>query len=311
MMNDNIGIDFSKAHLDVHRLSDHGSTQVANTPAGFRGLRRWLGSKPIARVIYEATGPYHRAFEEEMRDRLPLVKVNPLQARRFAQAQGTRAKTDKADARMLARMGAAFEFNPDTPAAQDHHQLKELQIARLALIKDRTRLNNRLQTQTLAFTRRQTKARLDQIRRQLKKIDAEIETRIKDCPKRARAHQILQSIPGLGATTAGAILVEMPEVGTLSNKAVASIAGLAPITRQSGQWKGKASIQGGRKFLRDALYMPALVAMKHNHDMKQKYNQLKDQGKPSKVAITAIMRKLIILANTLVRDDRQWSKNAP
>lgn len=286
MTDDSIGIDISKDHLDVHRLSDGQYAQFTNTGHGFTALQRWIGDIATARVVYEATGPYHGTFEQALRDHLPLVKVNPLQARRFAQASGTRAKTDAVDARMLARMGAAFKFEPD-PHLPD---LKELQIARTALIKDQTRLKNLFQTQTLAITRRHTKARLDQIARQLAQLDEEITSRLTASPKRQKAYAILQSIPGLGATTAATILIEMPEIGTLTNKAVACLAGLAPITRQSGKWKGQAFIQGGRKFLRDALYMPALVAARYNPDMAGKYQSMKAAGKPSKIAIVTIMQ---------------------
>ena len=124
---------------------------------------------------------------------------------------------------------------------------------------------------------------------------------------RARAFDILCSIPGLGRVTAVAILVECPEIGTMSRKQIASLAGLAPMTRQSGQWRGKAFIQGGRKFLRDALYMPALVAARYNPDLRQKYQAMISDGKPAKVALTALMRKLIELANALVRQDREWT----
>lgn len=313
MINDSIGIDISKDHLDAHRLSDGATAQFDNTRKGFSALRRWSGIPVGIRVpqcvVYEATGPYHGAFERTMRDHLPLVKVNPLQARRFAQACGTRAKTDAVDAAMLAQMGAALELQPDPHLPEDLPDLKELQIARQALVKDQTRLKNRAQTQTLALTQRQTKARLAQISRQLSQLDEAIACQLKACPKRARAYTILQSIPGLGAITAATILIEMPEIGTLSNKTAACLAGLAPMTRQSGKWKGKAFIQGGRKFLRDCLYMPALVAARHNPDLALKYQTMKTAGKPSKVALVTIMRKLIILANTLIKDDRMWQKN--
>lgn len=308
-MNDSIGIDISKAHLDVHRLRDCQTARFANTTAGFAELRRWIGKAQPDRVVYEATGPYHGAFEKALGMHLPLVKVNPLQARRFAQACGTRAKTDAVDAIMLARMGEALKLEADKPDAEDLPDLKELQIARQALIKDQTRLKNRLQTQTVRLVRRQSKARLAQIARQLIQLDEEIASRIDDSPQRAKARTIVQSIPGIGATTAAALLIEMPEIGTLSNKQTASLAGLAPMTRQSGKWRGQAFIQGGRKFLRDALYMPALVAMRFNEDMKRKYETLKARGKPAKVALIAIMRKLIILANTLVKSQRMWSEN--
>lgn len=304
-MNDSIGIDISKDRLEAFRLSDGERRSFDNGPAGFAGLRRWLAGAPPARVVYEATGAYHAAFERGCAAPLPLCKVNPLQARRFAQARGTRAKTDRVDAAMLAAMGAAFDLQPDRPMHKNQHDLKELQVERTALVKDRTRLKNRLRTQTLALTRRHTKARLAQAERQLAAIEAEIEARL----RQDRAGQLdrLLSVPGIGPAAAAAILIECPEVGTLGRKQIASLAGLAPMTRQSGQWRGKAFIQGGRKVLRDALYMPALVAIRFNPDMKARYDAMRNAGKPAKVAITAIMRKLIELANALIRDGRNWA----
>jgi len=306
---DSIGIDISKDRLDVFRLSDGAQESFDNSRAGFCKLRRWLGHTPPARVVYEPTGAFHGAFERACAGHLPLCKVNPLQARRFAQARGTRAKTDTVDARMLALMGDAFALEPDLPMSEKQRELKELQVQRTALVKDRTRLMNRLKTQTLALTRKQTRARLAQVERQLETITTEITARLSQA--RARALDILHSIPGIGQVAAAAILIECPEIGTLGRKQIASLAGLAPMTRQSGRWKGKAFIQGGRKFLRDALYMPALVAIRFNPDMKARYERLRGAGKPAKVAITAVMRKLLELANALIRDDRKWApKNA-
>lgn len=306
-MNDSIGIDISKATLDCHRLSDGAFASFANTKTGFAELRRWIGSAIPACVVFEPTGPYHGAFERALAGHLPLVKVNPLQARRFAQARGTRAKTDQVDAAVLARMGAALGLQPDTPPREDQHELKELQVARTALVKDRTRLLNRIKTQTLALTKRRSRALLRQIEASLKEIEAEIKTRLRATDQGALAYDILCSIPGIGEPTAAAILIECPEIGTLERKQIASLAGLAPMTRQSGQWRGQAFIQGGRKFLRDALYMPALVAVRFNPDMAAKYEQMCTRGKPKKVALTTIMRKLLELANALVRDQRKWS----
>jgi len=305
-MKDSIGIDISKAHLDVYRSISDTHARFDNSPAGFRTMKRWIGTSLPALVVYEPTGPYHASFERIFAGCLPLVKVNPLQARRFAQARGTRAKTDAVDARVLACMGTALELVPDRPAGENQHEFKELQIARIALVKDKTRLLNRLKTQRLAFIRRQSKARLAQVERQLAALENELKTSLRSCPRRARTLDILLSIPGIGAITAAAILIECPEIGTLGRKQAASLAGLAPMTRQSGQWRGKAFIQGGRKFLRDALYMPALVAARFNPELSQKYQGMIAVGKPAKVALTAIMRKLIELANALVKADRKW-----
>ena len=231
-MKDTNGIDISKDTLDAHRLINNEAQQFANSPAGLRALRRWIGAQMPDLVVYEATGAYHAAIERCCAGVLPLVKVNPLQARRFAQARGTRAKTDAVDARILAMMGAALDLVPDAPTDKNQPALKELQIARMALIKERTRLLNRSKTQSLTILKRQSKARLGQIKRQLTELEEALLDLARQCPKRARAFDILCSIPGLGRVTAIAILVECPEIGTMTRKQIASLAGLAPMTRQ-------------------------------------------------------------------------------
>jgi transposase len=168
-------------------------------------------------------------------------------------------------------------------------------------------LRNRAQTQDIAVLKRQTRARLAQVERQIAELDAEIAALIEAQETTARSRDILCSMPGIGAITAAAMLILLPEIGTLERKQVASLAGLAPITRQSGQWQGKAFIGGGRKPLRDALYMPALVAVRHNPDLKAKYDNMRTAGKPAKVALVAVMRKLIEMANALVKADRKWT----
>lgn len=178
----------------------------------------------------------------------------------------------------MAQMGAALGLQPDAPAHEEHHKLKELQVARTALVKDRTRLLNRIQTQTFALTKRHSKALLRQIETSLKEIETEIKTRLRATDQGALAHDILCSIPGIGEPTAAALLIECPKIGTL-----------------------------GRKFLRDALYMPALVAVRFNPDMNGKYEDMCKRGKPKKVALTAVMRELLELANALVKAGRKWT----
>ena len=304
-----IGIDISKATLDVHRLTDGVAAQFKNNSMGFRALKAWLKGHEIVRIVYEPTGPYHRDFEVALEADFPLAKVNPLQARRFAQSLGTRVKTDAVDARVLAMMGEAFSLTPQPQTSANQRDLKELHIARLALVRDRTRALNRQKTLTLALLKRQTKARIKQLEAQIASVNAAITDLLQSTPETARAAEIICSIPGLSRVSAAALLIEMPELGTLNKKQAASIAGLAPMTRQSGQWRGKSFIQGGRKHLRDTLYMPALVASRYNPDLKAKYSALIAEGKPAKVALVALMRKLIILANTLIREDRKWEKN--
>jgi len=152
-----IGVDISKSHLDVFHLEGTAAQRFENTPGGLRALRKWLGSMPLARVVYAPTGPYHRLFEDTMSRKLPLAKVNPLQARRFAEACGTRAKTDALDARGLAHMGAALALDPDVAISPNARIIKDLQVTRTAPIKERTRLRNRGHVQTSAVLKRPAK----------------------------------------------------------------------------------------------------------------------------------------------------------
>ena len=176
---------------------------------------------------------------------------------------------------------------------------------------------NREKTLTITLLKQQATQRLAQIERQLKAIERAIAERIEQDEDAVRRRDILLGIPGIATATAHAILIEMPELGTLGAKQVASLAGLAPVIRESGKWKGKARIGGGRASLRQALYpgsgpgqaMPALVATRFNPDLKARYDTLRKAGKPAKLAITAVMRKLLITANALIRDDRNWTEN--
>ncbi|MBV1934517.1 MAG: IS110 family transposase [Parvibaculaceae bacterium] len=309
MTEHNIGVDISKSYLDIYNLSTGASGQFDNNPDGFMALAKWLPKEGLRRIVFEPTGPYHRAFSLALGSKFPLVKVNPLQARRFAQACGVRAKTDAVDARMLAQMGAAFNLDPDREPSQEALILKELRVARLALTKQSTRLKNRLKILTVPLLKRQAGKQAVLVKNQITEIDAEIGMQMSQDQTTARNMDILCSVPGLGKVSAAALLIEMPELGKLGRKQVASLSGLAPINRESGQWRGKAFIQGGRKPLRDALYMPAIVAMRHNPDLKRKYQTMVAAGKPPKVAIIALMRKLIELANTLIKNDRKWTQN--
>lgn len=303
-----IGIDISKATLDVHACPSGINRQFANTAKGHKTLMAWLDQWVVERIAYEATGTYHRALEAALA-RMPCVKLNPERARRFAQATGSLAKTDRIDAAMLARMAATLQ-PPVRPAKSERQmQLAELINARDGLVRDRTAIKNREKNLTIAILKRHCQQRLDQIARHIDALDAEIAQIIAADPALARRHEILSSIGGLGTLTANQLIATMPELGTLENKQAASLAGLAPVARQSGQWKGKSFIRGGRANVRQALYMPALVAARFNPDLKAKYKQLIAQGKPAKVAITAVMRKLLVTANALIKADRTWVKS--
>jgi transposase len=301
-----IGIDISKAALHCHAHPVGMDCQFPNTSEGHQALIAWAGQWEVERIAYEATGTYHRALEVALRH-LPCVKLNAERARRFAQATGTLAKTDRIDAMMLARMAVTLQ-PPVRPArSPQQNQLAELINARNGLMRDRTALMNREKNLTATLLRCQSSERLEQITRHVAALDAEIAAVIAADEKLARRHRILTSIAGLGILTANQIIATMPELGSVGNKQAASLAGLAPVARQSGKWRGKSFIRGGRANVRRALYMPALVAARFNPGLRAKYQQLVGTGKPAKVAITAVMRKLVVTANALLKADRLWA----
>jgi transposase len=310
MAETNIGIDISKDHLDVHRLPGDERRRFDNSKAGHKALIRWIGDTP-ARVVYEPTGYYHRALERALAAAgMPIAKVNPRQARRFAEATGNLAKTDALDAAMLTRMGAVLSLEARSVPSGIINDLRDLRTARDALIKDQVAALTRAKAITLPLLKRHNAARLKQIEAQREAVDAEINALIQGDPDLAQRFAILCSIPGIAEVSAAMLLIEMPELGSLDEKQVAALAGLAPIARQSGNWKGKSFIRGGRQQVRQGLYMPALVAIRFNADLKTKYEQLIKAGKAPKQAITAVMRKLIILANALLKKGRQWQLRA-
>jgi transposase len=305
-----IGVDISKDHLDACRWPDGATCRVTNDASGHRKLLRWIGGD-VARVAFEATGAYHGAFERALhRAEVPCSKLNPARVRRFAEAIGTNAKTDRVDARLIARMAAMLEPRPQAPTPAIVAELHELQLGRTALLRERTAATNRAGRLTLALLKRQHAARLRQLDRALDEIDAAIAALVASDPGLARKAEILCSIPGVSLVTAAALLAEMPELGSLEAATAASLTGLAPFTRESGKWKGQAKIGGGRGDLRRALYLPALSAARFNPDLKAVYDRLRAKGKPAKLALVAVMRKLVVLANVLVRDDRIWQNRA-
>lgn len=307
-----IGIDISKDHLDVHHLPDGAASRFANTKSDLKALTTWLVSLQPERVVFEPTGAYHRKLERSLAEAgITYAKINPRQARRFAEATGTLAKTDKVDAMMLARFGMVLDPATTAARSQTLEILAELVVTRRALIKDRTAARNRQHNLSSALLKAQVKRRLKQIDADIAAIDDECRKLVEADPDLRSRLAILSSIPGIGEVTVMTMLAEMPELGTMDKRQAASLAGLAPVTRQSGKWRGKSFIKGGRRTLRQALYMPALVAIRFNRELKAKYQSLIDAGKPAKVAITAIMRRLITIANALIRDQRKWTEINP
>lgn len=259
-------------------------------------------------IISPLNGAYHRELERILSRRgLTFAKVNPRPARRFAEAMGRFAKTDRLDAEMLARMGRALQLKATEAHSEALASLRELIVFRRGLIKDRTAAKTRLKTASQAMLRRLLTRRLGQIERQLARVDAAMKAIVASDPDLTNRFDILVSVPGISTTSATALLADMPELGALSGKQAAALAGLAPISRQSGQWQGRERIHGGRRSVRQALFMPTLCAIQHNHALRAKFQELVRAGKPRKVAVTAVMRKLLVLANTLIRDGRKWA----
>ena len=306
-----IGIDISKAHLDACRWPGAETRRFANDARGHRALLAWIGPD-IGRVVFEPTGRYHRPLERAVqRAGLPFARLHPTRARRFAEATGILAKTDRVDAAMLARMGALLAPEPQAPTPEAQAELNELHRARIAMQADQLAAENRARAAQLPLLRRQATRAARAAERAVAEIDAAMAALVAAEPDLARKAAILVSIPGLGRVTAAAILAEMPEIGTLDPGQAGSLSGTAPITRESGRWKGQARIRGGRAALRRAVYMPALSAVRCNPDLKATYDRLRAKGKPFKLALTAVMRKLLILANALIRDDRTWAPAKP
>lgn len=304
-----VGVDVCKAHLDVylHPLGEH--LRVANDKDGVKRLKRKLAAHEVKLVVLEATAKYHRLAHRSLSQAgFAVAVVNPLRSRLFAEALGTRAKTDRVDAKMLALLGHALAPQATPPAPQALEALQELVHARSAATAERTALINRLAASDTAFLKAELRRRLKSLDTHIARLVAEIDRRIKADPGLARRHHILLSVPGFGPAVAASLTADMPELGQLDRHAAACLAGLAPFADDSGNTSGPRRIKGGRARPRQALYCAALSAARYNPDMAAFYKRLREKGKKPKVALTAVMRKLVILANTLIKENRTWSE---
>lgn len=303
-----VGVDVSKDYLEAYWAPVGEAKRFTNDAAGLRALIAWLDPR-VERVAYEPSGPWHRAFEDALLEAgAPLYLVNPYQVRCYARATGQRTKTDPVDARVLASMAESIkDLRPLRARSQTQKDLVELRLAREGLMRDRTALLNRRSHLRQPLLKRLNQNRLLQIERQLRSIDQATRELVESDAELARRVEILTSIPGISELTATGLITYMPELGSLTGPAAASLAGLAPITRESGSWRGHSFIQGGRPQVRRLLFMPAMVASRYNPDLSRKYRSLRAAGKAPKVALTALMRKLIVLANVLLQQDRLWT----
>ena len=304
------GIDVSKASLDVCAAGEE--RRFANDATSWRALGSWLRGLDVNRVVMEATGRYHRKVHQCLHDRgFEVVLVNPLRARRFAEGMGHLAKTDRVDALMLAKLGTALgDLEPVAPREAFLNRLEDLMVVRAKHVDVRTMLRQvagEIEGEVKAVTKA-TMACLDD---QIARLDSAIEVVIAGDPEQAERYRILISIPGVGPVTAAALVCWMPELGRLDRRQAAALIGVAPIANDSGQHRGARHIRGGRRRPRDLLFMAATSAARFNGDLTIVFQRLRAAGKAHKVAIVAVMRKLIVLANTLLREQRCWSPGAP
>lgn len=307
-----VGIDVCKAWLDVHILPANRVFRVPNTKKGHKQILAAVKDIAVRIIVIEATGKHHRSVHRWLHEAgLPVAVVNPLRARLFAESLGVLAKTDTVDARMLALFGQMARLAETPPLPKTLENLREIVRTRDMAVATKVALQNQLGTATLDAVKKQIAQQIKSAERAIDALEVEAKRVVKSDPILARRFAILDSITGVGAVTAITLLANMPELGTLDAKQAAMLAGLAPLACESGPRKGPRHIRGGRKNVRTGIYMAALSAASHNPHLKSFHDRLMDAGKLAKVALTAVMRKLLVLANTLLKEDRTWSQHPP
>lgn len=301
-----IGIDVSKNKLDCYVLPSSEQFSADNRPQGHLELQEKFKKMAVKLIVMEATGGYEIAAAGALSAAgLPVVIVNPRQVRDFAKSKGVLAKTDRLDAKVLAEFGEAVkpEIRPMTDEATK--ELESLISRRRQIVEMIVAEKNRL----LMATRTVQKDLYEHIawlEKRLKGMDDELKRLVQASPVWREKENLLRSVPGIGAVTACSILAELPELGTLNRRKIAKLVGVAPLNRDSGKMRGARSVWGGRPKLRSALYMAALVATRHNPAIQEFYKRLRAAGKKPKVALTACIRKLLTILNSMIRSGRTW-----
>jgi transposase len=301
-----VGIDVSKDRLDVAVRPSGESFSVERTPSGLDALAGRLRPLGVHLVVLEATGGLEGiVFAALTAAQLPVAVANPAQVRAFAKAIGQRAKTDPIDAAVIAHFGAATAIEPRALPDAATQQLADL-VARRRQIVDMITAE-RQRSMRASYRIRKSIARLVRaLERELQSVDDDIDGAVRSSPAWREKEDLLASVPGVGPVISRTLIAELPELGSLDHKQIAALAGLAPFTRQSGQWRGKSFIGGGRTTVRRALFMGALVAARHNPVLKAFHQRLITAGKARKVAIIAVARKLLVMLNAILRDGCPW-----
>jgi transposase len=305
-----VGIDVSKDALDAHLRPEGTARRFDNTPTGIAALVAWLEPLAPARVVLEATGGYERPVVAALSLKgLPVSVVNPKRVRDFAGALGRRAKTDALDAGVLAEFAERVRPPVRPLAGAETQELQALVARRNQLIEMRTMESNRLATANRSV-RRSIEAILRVLEKEIGKADGELATAIEASPVWKAKDELLQSIPGIGPVTSRTLLADLPELGTLTREQVAALVGVAPVNRDSGRWNGNRFIAGGRATVRRVLYLGALAARQGNAVLAAFAKRLEEAGKAPKVIRIAVARKLLIIANAVLRDQKPWQNRA-
>jgi len=301
-----VGIDVSKARLDVAVHEPATSWQADNTDRGIAELVDRLQELQPRLILLEATGGFELPLVAAlMHARLPVVVSNPRRVRDFARSTGQLAKTDRLDAQMLAYMAAVLRPEPRPLPSDAEEQLTALLTRRQQILDMLTVEKNRLHT-VRATMRQDIQEHLTWLKQKLAKLDEEIDHFVQSSSIWKEKDAILRSTPGVGRVTSSTLLGRLPELGTLNRQEIAALVGVAPLNRDSGKKRGKRRIFGGRAAVRRVLYMAALVATQCNPRIKRFYEHLLKQGKEKKVALTACMRKLLVILNAMMRTKQYW-----
>ena len=304
-----VGLDVSKATVDMGFFpANCPQFQVSNDPEGFAQLITCLKELEVDRVLLEATGGYERALLKALQlEGLNVIRVNPKRARDYASAMGKIAKTDKIDAQMLAKFARDIEDLPQVEPSQARDELGELVKLRGNLVKSRDSDKRRMKQTTCAIAISTYTDHITYLNNQIKALEAAIENASNELNQEKASR--LRSVKGIGVITCGTIMASLPELGTVSGRKIAALAGLAPYNNDSGKKSGPRSIEGGRYAVRSAIYMSAWSMVRHDLEVKAEYEALRARGKLAKVAIVACMRKLLVRLNAMLRDGTNWKES--
>jgi len=304
-----VGIDVSNPWLDVATRPATKQLRVSNDAAGISEIVSILSEQGPELVVVEATGGLESPLVAALSvGGLPVAVVNPRQVRDFAKATGKLAKTDALDAEVLAHFAEAVKPQVRELADEKAQHLSALLARRQQLIQMLTAEKNRLKRATKPVQCR-LKAHIAYLDKELDEVDSELSDAIKESPLWREKENILRSVPGIGPVSSATLLSGLPELGRISNKQIAALVGVAPLNRDSGTYRGKRKVWGGRKRVRRTLYMAALVASRSNPVIRVFYERLLEAGKAKKVALTACMRKLLIILNAMIRKSTLWDEH--